>query len=133
MLVPPPPPTIPAAVHIPFISGVPAELMSEADLKHHRDELAVHLAKASREAAEQETAHKERGERAVLFDSLYKEGVVSRRELENAQRDVRQGEEDLTDARLKVTDLELELKRTDARLKELAAQKQPRTPSKKRK
>lgn len=92
-------------------------------MKRHRDQLSVDLAKASREAEDQQVAHKERHERAVLFESLYKEGVVSRRELENAQREVRQGEGDLTDSRLKVTDFERERQRADQRLKQLAADK----------
>lgn len=120
MLVPPPPPAIPSSGQLTFLSGTPVEFLSESDLKRHKEQLDVNLSRARRQACEQERLLKEKVQRAELFASLYKEGVVSRRELENSQKEVGRSEGDLTDARLKVTDLERDMQRIDERLKQLS-------------
>ncbi|HEY9867852.1 MAG TPA: hypothetical protein V6D08_01485 [Candidatus Obscuribacterales bacterium] len=123
VLVPPPPPAIPAGGQLTFLSGTPVEFLSESDLKRHKEQLDLNLSRARQQADEQERLLKEKVQRAELFASLYKEGVVSRRELENSQREVGRSEGDLTDARLKVTDLERDMQRIDERLKQLASGK----------
>jgi hypothetical protein len=125
VLVPPPPPAIPAGGQLTFLAGTPVDFLSESDLKRHKVQLDVNLARARQQADEQERLLKEKVQRAELFESLYKEGVVSRRELENSQREVGRTQGDLTDARLKVTDLERDMQRIDARLKQVASRQAP--------
>jgi len=120
VFVPPPPPTVPVTTPLTFMSGMPIELLSEQDLIRQRQQTDEQLRKARVAARQNEQWGGEKKERAELFVSLYKEGVVSRRELEGAQREASQAEIDLTDARLKMTDLERDMKKIDSRLKQLA-------------
>ena len=122
MLVPPPPPTIPASTMLTFMSPLPLEMLSESDLKKQRQETAGEIQRARDSERREEEGFRERKGRSELFVSLYKEGVVSRRELEVAQRDASKSEIDLTDARLKVTDLERDMKKIETRLQDLSKQ-----------
>lgn len=106
MLVPPPPPTLPIAGQLSGFTGVPIELLSEADLKRRQKELADELAAGKKEIEDKEKNADEKRQRSTLFASLYTEGVVSRRELEQSQREDSQAQAELKSARQKIEDLE---------------------------
>lgn len=101
---------------------MPIEMLSAGDLKKQREQTAGELERARRAESQHQSGHKEKRQRADLFASLYKEGVVSRRELESAEREAQQSEIELTDARLKAADLEADLQKLDSHLQRLSAQ-----------
>lgn len=113
-LVPPPPPLVPSGGQIPYVLGAPISFQSEAELKKTVVDLQTQLS-AAKESLDKKTASaNEKQERAKLFDELYKEGVVSRRELEGAQRDAEESQADLklvqTEANSIQTDFDLATK-----------------------
>lgn len=92
-LVPPPPPTTPSILAGPDeLAGaygpmMPIDFMSTADLKKRQKDLESELADSQKELKDKEDSHDSVKEKATQFQELYKEGVISRRELETAQKE----------------------------------------------
>ena len=91
MMVPPPPPEMPFVGRTEgqsLTAGIPLDYMSKADLERLKVRLETQVAKLNKEKTDHDTGLKEKKERRDQFESLYKEGVVSRRELESARREL---------------------------------------------
>jgi myosin heavy subunit len=89
-LVPPPPPTTPSFLVDPSMVSLyglsmPIDSLSREALKDREKEISVQFKDASAELEAKRKKHNERQERAENFKELYKEGVVSRREMETAE------------------------------------------------
>lgn len=87
-LIPPPPPIMlsgPGYLGFPFAQ--PVDYLSLKELESRKKELSLRLAELESIAKESERQIAERKDRATLFQSLYAEGVVSRKELETATRE----------------------------------------------
>ncbi|MBK9203782.1 MAG: hypothetical protein IPL73_15395 [Candidatus Obscuribacter sp.] len=64
---------------------MPLEFLSRENLKEKDKEIGLQLNDAKRELDNKKRSVDQRRERAVNFEALFQEGVISRRELENAQ------------------------------------------------
>ena len=117
-LVPPPPPTTPAVGQLSLPLAI--EMLSDKDLRARRQELALELSQMQERLHLKSTDLKERKERSELFASLYKEGVVSRKEYEGSCQEASEAELTVKETLQKVAALEQSLARVDSRLTELA-------------
>jgi hypothetical protein len=115
-LIPPPPPSVPIGGSFLFM-GSPT-FMTPNDLKKHRADLCQQLAEMKRTVEDTDKRITERKDRAKLFEGLYKEGVVSKRELETAQDSVNQTTHELEQDKQKLNRLQEELDQIDTILKQ---------------
>lgn len=129
MLVPPPPPNIPT-----YIDGMPAgfmdgsvEILSLEDLKERKITTEKKLAGAKLDFKDQETYAAEAKDRAQRFESLFEEGVVSKKELIESRHDAEKAERDLETGKLTTGDIERVLTRITERIKTLEASKKAQT------
>lgn len=130
MLIPPPPPTIPAYLNLPAIStpfglGFSVPLMSLDDLKFEHKNLEKKLEAAKQDEQDQKRATAEKQERAQRFVDLFAEGVVSRRELETAQRDAERSVRDLEQSHIKVSEIDRVYLQVKERIKTLEPVNKP--------
>ena len=95
----------------------PLELMSPESLRQRQKLLTTQLDTAKRALKDQQQVLDERTDRAKQFSQLYNEGVISRRELEYSDEDLRRVQSDLDSAKEKVEDFKLSLDRVDEKLK----------------
>lgn len=107
-LVPPPPPTTPSFMVDPSMISLyglamPIDSLSREALKDREKEISVQFKDASAELEAKKRKHNERQERAENFKELYKEGVVSRREMEAAETEASEfaGEVERLDSKTK--------------------------------
>lgn len=108
-LVPPPPPSVPS-----FLPSGPLDMqnsfsldyMSLDDLKFKMTSLSKQLDSLKEDLADQKNAAAEKTRRAASFVSLYEEGVVSRKELSNEQKEAARAKRDLESDELKVFEME---------------------------
>jgi hypothetical protein len=123
VLVPPPPPDTPAMIGGPdgYATSFmfPIETMNPARLKEKRKELQTELDKAKANAKDRQDRAGEKKARALQFEQLFSEGVVSRKELEAAQKEAKDVEIDVDDANSNLTKVENLLKRVDEKLKKI--------------
>jgi hypothetical protein len=120
-LVPPPPPiVIPSGFNMTYPMSTPVEYLSEEQLKTTRQDVVTRLEAAHSDLVEKETHSDELQKRAKLFISLMDEGVVSRRELQTAERDAKQAAQELLTAQETAKHLENELTQIDNQLTRLA-------------
>lgn len=138
--VPPPPPVVPTLsaaglglAPTVVLGGELIEYMSGGDLKDLQSKTARDLSKARNNLETQNELLAEKQKRALSFDSLYSEGVVSRRELQNCKKEAADAETELEDAKLLLQELERKNDRIEARMKALykpksAATKSPKKP-----
>lgn len=117
-LVPPPPPDMPFVMmggatpgRDSLLSGVVLDYLSLADLDRLKGRAQTALDKAKQAAGEREQERLERIKRAETFEQLYKEGVVSRKELETARRERTDIDGDLSEGQNKINDLTEDLRR----------------------
>lgn len=94
-LVPPPPPIAPIGMDTLGMFAQPVDYLSMKELEARKKELASRLNELSSIVGDGERQIRERKEHAELFESLYKEGVVSRKELEGAKREAGEIDRDL--------------------------------------
>jgi len=94
-LVPPPPPIAPIGMDTLGMFAQPVDYLSMKELEARKKELTVRLNELSSIVGDGERQIRERKERAELFESLYQEGVVSRKELEVARREAGEIDRDL--------------------------------------
>lgn len=129
VLVPPPPPTTPS-----FLPGQmsdladigPLDYLSKEDLKFKLDNLKKKLAAARQDHKDQEDLSREIKGKAERFDSLYIEGVVSKRELETSKRDAERSERDLERSSIKVDELQRMTETVQERLAKVEAASKPK-------
>ena len=122
MLVPPPPPEMPfvgADERQSLTAGMPLDYLSKSDLERMKMRLETQVSKLNKEKSDHEFGLKDKQERLEQFESLYKEGVVSRRELESARREF--ADEQLTGSDLgdRFKDATLDLDRVKKQLSSL--------------
>lgn len=109
--------------------GIPVELMSRKDLEDRSKDLSERAAGLKADLEDRERQVEEKKERAVLFETLFKEGVVSRRELENAGKEASLMDKELKVNRDELKDLNKALTAIADRLKKLGEEKQPKVSS----
>jgi multidrug resistance efflux pump len=131
--VPPPPPNTPSMLSDPSMLGMgygaygmQVEYMSREALKDRVKELSIQVKDASAEFENRKRLKTEREARAKSFEQLYTEGVVSRRELENSQREATDSTDEMQRLEHKFNELSSLLERVNKRLAAL-----PQAPSRK--
>ncbi|HEY9733212.1 MAG TPA: hypothetical protein V6C89_14940 [Drouetiella sp.] len=118
-LVPPPPPDTPTMFAGDGIFpgfGMP-DFNNPAALAGRRKDIASQLASAKKLLVDKEQRTKELKEKATQFEQLFSEGVISRRELESAQKDAVSAAAELNDARTQTVAYQNAMSRLDDRLK----------------
>jgi hypothetical protein len=132
-MVPPPPPNTPSMLSDPSMLGMgygaygmQVEYMSREALKDRVKELSIQVKDASAEFENRKRLKTEREARAKSFEQLYTEGVVSRRELENSQREATDSTDEMQRLEHKFNELSSLLERVNKRLAAL-----PQAPSRK--
>lgn len=133
MMVPPPPPEIPilggsADERLLSTLGVPLDYMSKTDLQNMQTRLQTSLNKLQKEVDERNQGLTEKRNRATQFEDLYKEGVVSKRELEGAKKDLADSEDQGTDLDLRLKDVQTDLTRVEKQIA-LVQKRQEKTTS----
>lgn len=124
-MVPPPPPVVPTfsvgAGMAPSVvlGGELIEYMSTSDLKDLHIKTERDLSKAKARLKEETESIADKQKRALSFQALYAEGVVSRKELELCKKEAETAGSDLEDVKLLVAELEQKFGRIEKRLKEL--------------
>ncbi len=125
--VPPPPPDTPSLMSAPYGTGsyfsqqyMPFEMMSPESLKTRQKELTSQLENAKTDLKSKQTNYVDRGVRAQQFVELFNEGVISRRESESSQEEIKQSKSDLDLANAKVQDVQYALQRIDDKIKHLS-------------
>jgi len=110
--VPPPPPSTPsfladpAGLSLYYGAAMPLEFLSRENLKEKDKEIGLQLNDAKRELDNKKRSVDQRRERAVNFEALFKEGVISRRELENAQNEANDSGSEILRLESKVAELQ---------------------------
>lgn len=105
--------------------SAPVEYLSEDQLKTARQDVVTRLEAAHSDLNEKTERNEELEKRAKLFTSLIEEGVVSRRELQTAERDSKSAAQELLTAQDTAKTLENELSQIDAQLTRLSKKKSP--------
>ncbi len=110
--VPPPPPSTPsfladpAGLSLYYGAAMPLEFLSRENLKEKDKEIGLQLNDAKRELDNKKRSVDQRRERAVNFEALFQEGVISRRELENAQNEASDSGSEILRLESKVAELQ---------------------------
>ncbi len=94
-LVPPPPPIMPGGMDVLGMYGQPVDYLSMKELEGRKKELSARFNELDSTLKDSEKQIKDRQDRAQLFESLYQEGVVSRKELEVAKKEAGDIDRDL--------------------------------------
>lgn len=131
-LVPPPPPSIPGVLATPhMVPGFEViEFVSHDELIELCERTTSDWERASKKLAQTKKQAEEKKKRAQSFETLYCEGVVSRRELESAQHEASSTGDDLSEQEQRVADLDIKLKRIKSKLKTFPAKKRTETAKK---
>lgn len=121
MMVPPPPPNVPTISalmqsHESLLNGVILDYLSKADLERLRTRLQDSLSKEKKSLSEHEASMEEKKRRATQFESLFKEGVVSRKELEAARKDFSEVDTKDKELSLRVSEVQDDLTRVEKQL-----------------
>jgi hypothetical protein len=127
-LVPPPPPETPAVLSAPDGSSgfymmqgfMPVETLSPDALRARQKQLTSQLQNVKDILKDRQSRLSDKTDRAKQFDGLYQEGVISRRELEASQEDIKTAKRDFDDAKSRVDDIQMALNRVDEKLKTIA-------------
>lgn len=119
ILIPPPPPAVPVAgvTNGGSLSLAPLTL---AELKARQADLNKELAAVRKHVEQVEKHADDKRQRSTLFATLYTEGVVSRRELEAAQKEDSDAQTDLSSVKNHLDSLRKEIDETDSTLTRLA-------------
>ena len=109
--------------------GMPLDLMSAADLQRVRTRLQQSLDQLTKKATERNTTIAEAKTRVEQFEQLYTEGVVSKKDLKVAHKELDEATDTDADIDQRLADVKSDLARVDKRLKTLASKKTPPTAS----
>ncbi len=106
-LVPPPPPDQPSLLLAPGSHNLPFEyeFMSKGMLCDRLKDLDKQIADAEHDLEEKISQAKATKEKSARFRDLYNEGVVSRRELEEAEKEAADSQRDIERYKSNVADL----------------------------
>lgn len=115
-LIPPPPPIMPIGMDVLGMYAQPVDYLSMKDLEARKKELMVRLNELDSTVADGVRQIRERKERAELFESLYLEGVVSRKELETAKREAGETNRDLKFKQDELESVKISMKAVNNRL-----------------
>jgi len=120
--VPPPPPVTPSFLVGPGMSDMPfsVEYMSKDDLNQKLKEITLDLDDANGQLKDKQNEIADTKDKAKRFVSLYEEGVVSRRELEVAEKEANEADKEIERVKLKVSSLEAQKKSVQNKLSELS-------------
>jgi len=125
MMIPPPPPHIPLlgghqgeAMEFSTI-GVPLDFMARPDLERMKKRLEDSNQQMSKKAAERTATINECRGRIVQFESLYTEGVVSKKDVKTAKKELQDAEETDNDIDQRLADVKTDLARVGKRLEAL--------------
>ena len=102
--------------------GIILDYLTKPDLERMKARLEITLSKAQAERDEESRILKEKTDRASEFENLYKEGVVSRRELETAHHELLELRKSSSDVNDQVTDTQADLARVTQQLTRLNKQ-----------
>jgi len=125
-MVPPPPPVIPVGGQFVYMPGLPPSSMSESELKSRFKELNDEVAKAQKELDDTKNRTEEKRQRGDLFVNLYKEGVISRRELETAQAESDSALQQVNASSQKLKEIQTELNQVQSALQKREKSRQPK-------
>jgi hypothetical protein len=124
MLVPPPPPDTPTM--LPNFGGgdesnglMPMEYMSPDLLKKRKEDLVLQLADAKSEAKKRVEEAQSIKEKGVQFKTLFEEGVISKRELDAAEKDANDVDSSIARAKLRVSELQTLLDGVSGRINQI--------------
>jgi hypothetical protein len=130
MMVPPPPPDIPlmqnlSVDHQMSSTGVVLDYLSKPDLERMKVRLESAFNKAVASKEEQAASVKEKTARVEQFEQLYKEGVVSRRELEGAHRELNEVAQSAKEIEQHVSDARFDLDRANKAMERFTKSEKP--------
>jgi hypothetical protein len=128
--IPPPPPVQPSilmdgGMGAPGIMPFTVDYMNKDELLQKQKDLELQLSDAKGQLKDSEEAGSEKKTRAERFDPLYKEGVVSRHELEAAQKEAADVDKEVERAKNRVIDLQNQSASVERKLKEIAKRTLP--------
>ncbi len=129
LFVPPPPPSIPTYLDTSSFTNADigqVELLSLDDLKFQMKNLEKKVEGAKQDQKDQEENLADLRQKSERFDSLYNEGVVSKKELEDCKRDALRAERDLEQSKITLSEYERVLTRVKERIASLESAKKPR-------
>ncbi len=129
-LVPPPPPIMPIGMDVLGMYAQPVDYLSMKDLEARKKELSVRFNELESIVSDGQRQIKERKERAELFESLYQEGVVSRKELEVAKREAGEIDRDFKFKQDELDSVKVSMKAVNNRLAVLKKTEAKMNPSK---
>ncbi|MCC7528747.1 MAG: hypothetical protein IT342_09510 [Candidatus Melainabacteria bacterium] len=115
-LIPPPPPIVPIGMDALGMYAQPVDYLSMKDLEARKKELMVRLSELDSTVTDGIRQIRERRQRAELFESLYQEGVVSRKELEIAKREAGEINRDLKFKQDELESVKVSMKAVNNRL-----------------
>jgi multidrug resistance efflux pump len=101
--------------------------MSTPELKKQQGELAIQVEKATVTLTNKKTQLDESKEKASQFESLFSEGVVSKKELEQAKFGIDEEEDQFMESKRRLTDLQSQLNSVNTRLKSLTRSAQSKS------
>ncbi len=127
--VPPPPPVVPTLNNFALPSnlggmvfvGENIDYLPKAELVELKERTDNDLARLRRNVDQLAFSSQEKLQRATNFESLYTEGVVSRRELETTKRESDSLQQDLADAKRELNLLEQKYIKIEKRLRQIEA------------
>ncbi len=133
LLVPPPPPDTPTM--IPNFGALndsnglmPMEYMSPELLKKRKEDLVAQLADAKSEAKKRQDEAQSIKEKGEQFKTLFDEGVISKRELDAAQKDASDVDSSINRAKLRVSELQTLLDGVSGRINQINKREAKATP-----
>ena len=115
-LVPPPPPVVPLGMDALGMYAQPVDFLSLKELEGRKKELTARFNELDSIVGDGTRQIRERKERAELFESLYQEGVVSRKELETARREAGEIDRDLKFKQDELESVKISMKAVNNRL-----------------
>lgn len=115
-LVPPPPPVVPIGMDALGMYAQPVDFLSLKELEGRKTELTARFNELQSIVGDGNRQIRERKERADLFESLYQEGVVSRKELETARREAGEIDRDLKFKQDELESVKISMKAVNNRL-----------------
>jgi HPt (histidine-containing phosphotransfer) domain-containing protein len=135
LMVPPPPPEIPlingqGEEGLFSTLGMPLEYMSKSDLENLKKRLEGQAERLKRRVDDRDQSLKEQKDRVASFEDLFKEGVVSKRELDRAHKDLSELEDHGADLQAHLEDTQTDIDRVRKRLAVLEKKAAPKTAAK---
>jgi hypothetical protein len=110
ILVPPPPPAQPSLLDWSGFNNISDSIgyLTAGELATKLEHIRKQISNAKLQEKDSEVQLAESKDKASRFDSLFSEGVVSRKELESAKKEVTDMERSNEDAKSNVADLEIQ-------------------------